>query len=94
MGVVSWCGGWKATAKTAAFRIKNPGSYRPEICDLVEIWEPARTITNGATMLVGDTALAVTLRGYGCSTFRPKLREEFSAITEVVFAIKPLAVTT
>lgn len=44
--------------------------------------------------LVGDTALAVTLRGYGCSTFRPKLREEFSTITEVVFAIKPLAVTT
>lgn len=44
--------------------------------------------------LVGHVALAAQLRGYGVSTFRPKLREEFQAIHDVVFAIKPLAVTT
>lgn len=44
--------------------------------------------------LAGSVAIAATLRGYGVSTFRPKLREEFTTIQDVVFAIKPLAVTT
>lgn len=44
--------------------------------------------------IVGTEALAVSLRGYSVSTFRPKLREEFQAIRDVAFCIKPLAVTT